>query len=77
MKTVSAEVVDVSLRRQITATVAFTVSYDNTSPQLAMLVANDLASLYLDENIKSRAQTVAQTAEFLAGEADRTRSRLL
>ncbi|TFH43656.1 MAG: hypothetical protein E4H01_11780, partial [Lysobacterales bacterium] len=77
MKTVSAEVVDASLRRQITATVAFTVSYDNASPQTAMLVANDLASLYLDENVKSRAQTVTKTADFLSSEADRSRSRLL
>jgi succinoglycan biosynthesis transport protein ExoP len=67
----SADVVDPRSGRPTTATIAFTISYDNKSPELAQKVANELTSLYLRENLRSRAERAADTSNFLAAEAQR------
>ena len=63
---VSADVVDPRNGRPTQATIAFTVAYEHGSPELAYRVASELTSLYLNENLKSRNQTVEDTTEFLA-----------
>jgi uncharacterized protein involved in exopolysaccharide biosynthesis len=68
---VSAEVVDPRTGRPTQASIAFTVSYDNESPTLAQRVANELVSLYLNENLKTRAQQASETATFLTDEGNR------
>ena len=68
---VSAEVVDPRTGRPTQASIAFTVAYDNRSPQLAQRVANELVSLYLNENLKSRTQLAGDAARFLAEEGKR------
>jgi polysaccharide chain length determinant protein (PEP-CTERM system associated) len=55
---------------------SFTVSYRDKDPRTVMLVANKLASLFIEENLKVREQHVAGTAEFLADELRRVRARL-
>ncbi len=67
----SADVVDPRNRRQTQATIAFTLSYDSESPERAQMVANELASLYLSENLRSRAQMAAEASQFLADEANK------
>lgn len=71
MNTVSADVVDPRSGRPTQATIAFTVSYESESPDLAQKVANELVSLYLNENLKSRTEMTAQTTSFLEVEADK------
>lgn len=68
---VSAEVVDPRTGRPTQASIAFTVAYDNESPTLAQRVANELVSLYLNENLKTRAQQASETASFLTDEGNR------
>jgi uncharacterized protein involved in exopolysaccharide biosynthesis len=68
---VSADVVDPRTGRPTQASIAFTVAYDNRSPQLAQRVANELVSLYLNENLKSRTQLAGDAARFLAEEGNR------
>jgi len=68
---VSADVVDPRNGRATQATIAFNVAYEHESPDLAYRVASELTSLYLNENMKSRIQTVEDTTEFLAQEAGR------
>lgn len=68
---ISADVVDPRLGRPTKATIAFSVSYDNRSPTLAAKVANEIATLYLNENLQSRRQTADDTATFLTAEGDR------
>jgi polysaccharide biosynthesis transport protein len=68
---ISADVVDPRLGRPVKATIAFTISYDNRSPQLAAKVANEIATLYLNENLQTRRQTADDTASFLTAEGDR------
>jgi len=68
---ISADVVDPRQGRATKATIAFSVSYMNRSPQLAVAVANELTSLYLRENLETRKQQAAGTAEFLTAESAR------
>jgi uncharacterized protein involved in exopolysaccharide biosynthesis len=68
---ISADVVDPRMGRPTKATIAFAVSYDNRSAELAAKVANELTTLYLSENLENRKQTADDTASFLTTEADR------
>ena len=71
MKMISADVIDPRSGRPTQATIAFSVSYQSESPDLALKVANDLTSLYLNENLTSRTQLSQQTAAFFGEEAAR------
>jgi uncharacterized protein involved in exopolysaccharide biosynthesis len=53
------------------ATIAFTISFSDKHPGLAQAVANELVSLFLEENTRVRAQRAAKTTEFLNEEADK------
>jgi uncharacterized protein involved in exopolysaccharide biosynthesis len=68
---ISADVVDPRVGRPTKATIAFSVSFDSPSPQLAAKVANEIATLYLNENLETRRQTADDTASFLTAEGDR------
>src|SRR5580658_2994533 len=71
MHMISADVIDPRSGRPTQATIAFSVSYQSRSPDLALKVANDLTSLYLNENLTSRTQLGQQTADFFGEEAKR------
>src|SRR5215510_12076069 len=71
LSTVDASVSDRSSGRRANTTIAFRISYDAPDPGRAQKVVTDLVSLYLDENVKARQQSVAQTTAFLAEEAER------
>src|ERR1700727_1332633 len=71
MHMISADVIDPRSGRPTQATIAFSVSYQSRSPDLALKVANDLTSLYLNENLTSRTQLGEQTAAFFSEEAAR------
>ena len=68
---ISADVIDPKAGRPTKATIAFSVSFSNHSPELAARVANELVSLYLKENIESRKVDAANASTFLNDEADR------
>ena len=71
MNLISADVVDPRSGRPMVATIAFTVAYDNRSAERAARVANQLTSLYLQDNSQTRRQQAAETSAFLAEEAKR------
>jgi polysaccharide biosynthesis transport protein len=71
MHMISADVIDPRSGNPTKATIAFSVSYQSRSPDLALKVANDLSSLYLNENLTSRTQLGQQTAAFFSEEASR------
>lgn len=66
---VSAEVVDPRSGRPTEATIAFTLSYDHKNPSKAQKVTNELVTLYLNENLKSRTEKSENTSSFLKSEA--------
>jgi len=71
MELVSAEVVDPRSGRSGKAVIAFNLSFEDNDRRVAQQVANELVSLYLNENIRIRRERAAETTEFLADEAER------
>ncbi|MCF6211127.1 MAG: lipopolysaccharide biosynthesis protein [Gammaproteobacteria bacterium] len=68
---VSIDMIDPRSGRSTQATIAFTLSFTSKSPLLAQKVTDELASLYLSENLKSRTRLAVETAGFLTDEAER------
>lgn len=68
---VSAEVVDQRSGRSIQATIAFTLGFTDSNPDITRQVAEDLTMLFLDENKRNRAERAGNTEKFLAKEASR------
>ncbi|HFD31863.1 MAG TPA: lipopolysaccharide biosynthesis protein [Gammaproteobacteria bacterium] len=71
MEPLSAEVVDPRTGRPGSATIAFSLYFDHTSPELAQKVANELVSLYLNENLKTRSKNAQEASIFLQEESNR------
>jgi succinoglycan biosynthesis transport protein ExoP len=76
LTTVNADISDRSSGRRVNATIAFTLSYDAPQADRAQKVVTELASLYLNENVKVRQQSVAETTAFLSQEADRLTAQI-
>lgn len=77
MKLISADVIDPRSGVPTRATIAFSVTYKSHSADLALKVAGDLTSLYLNENLTSRTQRAEQTSSFFAEEASRQQARIM
>jgi succinoglycan biosynthesis transport protein ExoP len=73
---ISADVVDRFTHQPIKATIAFTLAYDGETPAAAQKVANELTSLFLAENLKSRERHAQETTMFLKQEAENLAERL-
>ena len=56
---------------------AFRVSYIAGDPRVAQKVAERLGSLFIDENLRDREALAEQTSQFLEGQLDDARRRLL
>lgn len=66
---ISVDVVDRSRGGSPTPmTIAFTLSYEGRNPQTVQQVANILASLYLEENLKVRKERATEASKFLNDE---------
>jgi uncharacterized protein involved in exopolysaccharide biosynthesis len=57
-------------------TVAFKLSYEGGNPGTVQKVSNVLASLYLEENLKSREEQAARTTAFLEKELSQIRAQI-
>lgn len=68
---ISADVIDPRSGRPTAATIAFSVSYTSPDPEKAARVANELTSLYLNENLTQRARLAEDASAFLRAEGDR------
>jgi len=58
------------------ATIAFKVAFEYEDPEAAQRVVGDLTTLYLDENVKSRQRSTAETSTFLQEESQRQAERV-
>ena len=76
VETISADVVDPRSGRPTQATIAFSLAFDDQSPAQAQKVANELTSLFLKENIKSRTESAENAALFLTEEAHRLKDKI-
>lgn len=75
-KMISADVIDPRSGNPTKATIAFSMSYKNRSPDTSARVANELVSLFLQQNIESRKQRTADATDFLGDEAERLSRRI-
>jgi succinoglycan biosynthesis transport protein ExoP len=71
LKMISADVIDPRSGHPTSATIAFEVSYTSKSADQAAKVANELTTLYLNENLNNRTQLAREAATFLEAEGDR------
>jgi len=71
LEMISADVIDPRNGQPTKATIAFSLTYSNRSPQLAAQVANELVSLYLQQNIETREKTAQDAVTFLQSESVR------
>jgi polysaccharide biosynthesis transport protein len=76
-KIISADVLDPRSGRPTAATIAFGISFQNTSPDLAQKVTNEITSLFLSENLRTRKDMAALTEEFLGASAEEQRKRVV
>jgi polysaccharide chain length determinant protein (PEP-CTERM system associated) len=77
LETISAEVVDRRTGRPSSATVAFTLTYEGKGiPDKVQRVANVLASLFLEENLRVRERQTRETSQFLKDEMKKLKTHL-
>ncbi len=74
---INVELTDPTSSRPMVNTIAFTVGFEDENPITAQQVANELVSLYMEENVRSRTVQTAETSEFLRTEAARNDSEVL
>jgi uncharacterized protein involved in exopolysaccharide biosynthesis len=58
------------------ATIAFTLTFDDKNPAISQKVANELTSLFLKENIKSRTESAENATLFLSEESRRLKDKI-
>lgn len=58
------------------ATIAFKVGFEYVKPEIAHKVANELVTLFLDENVKARTERATETTEFLTEELNNLKVEL-
>ena len=86
-KNLVREEIIAKMRKDITTTVvsdfgagqdlqAFRISYSGTDPHLVAQVTNELASLFIEENLKAREQQSSGTTEFLENQLQEARKTL-
>ena len=72
--------IDIDLRsmggRRNKVTIAFDISYEDSSPEKAYGVTNELVTLFLNENVKSRVERATETTDFLKQESNRLKENL-
>ncbi|WP_223512793.1 GumC family protein [Pseudomonas sp. GL-B-19] len=73
---IAVSLVSAAVKGRGEVTIAFRVSFEHRQPEIANKVANELATLFLDENIRQRTERASETTEFLTQEADKLRVEL-
>ena len=68
---INADVVDPRSGQLTKATIAFTLAFEGNDAKVAQKVANELTTLYLNENLKTRAEKASETTLFLTSESER------
>lgn len=76
LEPISTEVVDHRTGRLTSATIAFTLSYEGRDPHTVQKVANMMASLYLEENMRVRKRQASETSAFIADEMQKVKTKL-
>jgi polysaccharide biosynthesis transport protein len=76
VKMISADVVDPRSGAPTKATIAFTVSFTDSSPDESAKVANELTTLFLNDNVETRTQLADGAATFLQAQVTQVSEHL-
>ncbi len=76
LEMITADVVDPKHGKPVAATIAFTISFDYEFPVMAQRVANELVTLFLNENLKQRSSLAGEASRFLGEEAQKLREQV-
>ncbi len=68
LELLNAEIIDPHTGKLVNAVLAFTLSFEASQPDIAFKVTNELANLFLAENLRTRTEKTSSTAEFLREE---------
>ncbi len=69
LQAITAKIIDPATGQPRPATIAFKLSYYGQSPTIAQKVDNELATLYLNENLKSETEQATKTYDFVSAQA--------
>lgn len=75
-KDINLQTIQAGERRGRGSTIAFTLSYEGKDPGTVQKVANVLASLYLEENLKKREAQATRTTQFLQQELNHLKEQI-
>ena len=75
-KAIKFETISTNVTKSMTATTAFTLSYDSDKPVIAQNVANELTNLLLNANVMIRTQQAERTSGFFSDEEEKLRQQL-
>ncbi len=70
IEVMNVKVIDRRTQNPTQATIAFTLAYDGEAPDVAQKVTNELTSLFLNENLKTRERHAQETTAFLKRESE-------
>ncbi|HEX8988526.1 MAG TPA: hypothetical protein VF816_11235 [Rhodocyclaceae bacterium] len=73
---IEISIVNAEVKGKNQAAIAFSLGFEHRQPEVASKVANDLVTLFLDENVKQRTQRATETTAFLTKEADKLKVEL-
>lgn len=76
LEMISADVMDPRSGRPMPATIAFSLAFQGGDPGRVQKVANEMTTLYLQENLKTRASKAEETLTFMTDEAKRLREEI-
>ncbi len=76
LEMISADVIDPRSGQARSATIAFTLSFEDNSAKQAQSVTNELTNLFLEENIKNRTETAIEASAFLEVESQKLSSNI-
>lgn len=65
-----------SSSRRGTTTIAFSLGFEHENPQIASQVANELVTLFLSENVRTRTARASETTAFLNNETEKMQEQL-
>jgi uncharacterized protein involved in exopolysaccharide biosynthesis len=79
-KSISVDMISADVRdrsgRATKATIAFHVGFSHEKAAVSQSVANELVSLFLQENLKERTESAEEASSFFAREAEKLRQRM-
>ncbi len=77
---IKVEPIDAEIKREkdrpILMTIAFELSYEDESPKKAQMVANEIASYYMERNLEARERHARGTARFLEEQMEQAKRKM-